>query len=173
MIGLILTLFTLSDLTEGDGHLKRKNMKDIVKELSVKYKEELIRIRRHLHAHPELSFQESETSAYISRILDEVQIPWSGGWAGHGIVVQLEGGKSGEGNVIALRADMDALPIQEENEVDYKSIHPGIMHACGHDVHTTCLIGALLILNAIKDQWSGMVKAIFQPGEEKLPGGAS
>ncbi|HMQ06968.1 MAG TPA: M20 family metallopeptidase [Saprospiraceae bacterium] len=148
-------------------------MKDIVKELSLKIKDKLIRIRRHLHAHPELSFQESETSAFIKKILDEAKIPWSGGWAGHGIVVQLEGGKTGDGNVIALRADMDALPIQEENSVDYKSIHPGVMHACGHDVHTTCLIGALLILHSIKDQWSGKVKAIFQPGEEKLPGGAS
>ena len=132
---------------------------------------ELIAIRRHLHAHPELSFQEEKTSAYISDILSRWGIEHRTHIAGYGITGLLDSGKPGK--TIALRADMDALPIKEKNEVSYRSVNEGIMHACGHDVHSTCLLGAIKILSENKSLWSGKVQFIFQPGEEKLPGGAS
>ncbi len=132
---------------------------------------ELIAIRRHLHAHPELSFQEEKTSAYISDILSRWGIEHRTHIAGYGITGLLDSGKPGK--TIALRADMDALPIKEKNEVSYRSVNEGVMHACGHDVHSTCLLGAIKILSENKSLWSGKVQFIFQPGEEKLPGGAS
>lgn len=131
---------------------------------------EIISIRRHLHAHPELSFKEEATSAYIQSLLSNFGIEFSKGWAGHGIVAHIQG-KSGR--IVALRADMDALPILEANEVPYKSKHEGVMHACGHDVHMAGLIGAILILERLKNQLPHSFRFIFQPGEEKLPGGAS
>jgi hippurate hydrolase len=130
-----------------------------------------IDIRHHLHAHPELSFEEFNTSAFIKNKLTEWDIPFEVK-ATTGVIGLIKG-KNPDKSVIALRADMDALPILEENEVSYKSTIPGIMHACGHDVHTTCLLGAAKILNEIKDEWEGTIKLIFQPGEEKNPGGAS
>ena len=132
----------------------------------------LIEIRRWLHQHPELSFQEEKTSAYVQERLREMGVDFSTGWAGHGIVGLISGELPGDG-VVALRADLDALPIQEANEVPYKSRHEGLMHACGHDVHTTGLLGAAAILQEIKSEFGGTIKLIFQPGEEKLPGGAS
>ena len=126
--------------------------------------------RRHLHANPELSFEERETSAYVQSALKEMDIPFKTGFAGHGIVAML--GKGG-GNVVALRGDMDALPIQEENDVEYKSKVDGVMHACGHDVHTSSVLGAARILKNLEDSWNGQVMLVFQPGEERLPGGAS
>ncbi len=129
-------------------------------------------IREHIHAHPELSFQEYETSAFICSILNEAGIPYTSGYVKTGIVGLIEG-RNPETKVIALRADMDALPIEEKNNVPYCSKNKGIMHACGHDVHTACLLGAALILNELKGEFSGTVKLIFQPGEEVLPGGAS
>ncbi|MDX1685371.1 MAG: M20 family metallopeptidase [Saprospiraceae bacterium] len=134
--------------------------------------ERFVSIRRHLHQNPELSFQEERTSAFIQEILKELGIPFTNGWAGHGIVAIIEGEKKG-GKVVGVRADMDALPIQERNEVEYASRNKGVMHACGHDVHTTSLLGAAMILNGSRDYFGGTVKLIFQPGEEKLPGGAS
>lgn len=134
-------------------------------------KDELITIRRHLHAHPELSYEEVQTSAFIQQQLQQLGIPYQV-LAQTGVVALIEGNNPSR-RIIALRADMDALPIQEENEVPYKSTNPGVMHACGHDVHTTCLLGAARILNELKDQWEGTVKLIFQPGEERNPGGAS
>ncbi|MCZ2100286.1 MAG: M20 family metallopeptidase [Chitinophagales bacterium] len=131
---------------------------------------EIISIRRHLHAHPELSFKEEATSAYIQNILSNFGIEFSKGWAGHGIVAHIQGKSD---RLIALRADMDALPILEANEVSYKSNHDGIMHACGHDVHMAGLIGAILILERLKSHLPHSFRFIFQPGEEKLPGGAS
>jgi amidohydrolase len=128
--------------------------------------------REYLHAHPELSFKEFNTSLYIQTILREKGIPFRTGIAGTGIVGELKGNDP-ESKVVLLRADMDALPIQEKNEVTYKSKHEGIMHACGHDVHSACLLGALSILAETKEKWKGTVKFIFQPGEEVLPGGAS
>ncbi len=131
----------------------------------------LIELRHHLHAHPELSFKEYETSRFIAGKLSEWNINYKI-IAETGVVALLEG-KNPLKRIVALRADMDALPILEENNVEYKSQNNGVMHACGHDVHTTCLLGAAKILNELKDEWEGSVKLIFQPGEEKNPGGAS
>jgi hippurate hydrolase len=139
--------------------------------LAQKYQEEFIGIRHHLHAHPELSYQEFETSKYVQSKLSEYRIPFEVK-ATTGVVGLIEG-KNPDSRIIALRADMDALPIAEENDVEYKSKNEGIMHACGHDVHTSCLLGASKILQELKDEWEGTVKLIFQPGEERNPGGAS
>lgn len=147
-------------------------LKDQIKNLSDAFFEEVREFRRHLHSHPELSFQEKETSKYISQLLTKEGIQHETNWADTGIVATIEG-KDPSSKSMALRADIDALPIEELNDVSYKSKHQGTMHACGHDVHTSSLLGTALILNDLKDQWSGTVKLIFQPGEEKLPGGAS
>lgn len=133
---------------------------------------DFIKIREHLHAHPELSFAEHNTAKYISEKLTAYGIEHQTGIAGTGIVGLIKG-KNPESRIIALRADMDALPITEENDVPYKSKNEGVMHACGHDVHSTCLLGAAKLLQETKDEWSGTIKLIFQPGEEKHPGGAS
>ncbi|HTR28490.1 MAG TPA: M20 family metallopeptidase [Puia sp.] len=127
--------------------------------------------RRHLHAHPELSFAEKETSAYIKARLDALGIPWNA-MADTGVVATLEGGHPSD-RTVALRADMDALPISELNAVDYVSRRPGVMHACGHDAHTASLLSTASILQSLKNQWAGTVRLIFQPAEEKLPGGAT
>lgn len=142
-----------------------------IKELAASYAPDIIAIRHHLHAHPELSYKEFETSAFVRRQLDAYGIPWKI-MADTGVVGIIEG-RNPSSRVIALRADMDALPIQEENQVPYRSVHTGVMHACGHDVHTSCLLGAARILAETKDKWEGTVKLIFQPGEERNPGGAS
>ncbi|HHS95598.1 MAG TPA: amidohydrolase [Phaeodactylibacter sp.] len=134
----------------------------------------VVAIRRHLHQHPELSFQEVKTGKFIAEKLTMLKIPHSTGWAQNGVVAIIQGEGSGYRNkIIALRADIDALPITEANDVPYKSKNEGIMHACGHDVHTASVLGAAMILNKIKKHFSGKVKIIFQPAEEKLPGGAS
>lgn len=133
---------------------------------------ELIRLRRHLHAWPELSFQEHQTARFIADTLQSLGIEHSAGWGGTGIVAVIRGQNPGS-RLIALRADMDALPITEANDVSYCSQNQGVMHACGHDVHTTCLLGAAHILQELRSQWEGTVRLIFQPGEELLPGGAS
>ena len=146
-------------------------LKEKIKELAEQYQQEFISVRRHLHSYPELSYQEFETSKYVQQKLTELNIPFEVK-ATTGIVGLIKG-KNPDSRVIALRADMDALQIQEENEVEYKSKNDGVMHACGHDVHTTCLLGASKILQQLKDEWEGTVKLIFQPGEEKNPGGAS
>ena len=131
---------------------------------------ELSAIRRHLHAHPELSFREHDTAAFVAEKLRELGLEPQV-VAGTGVVALVQGQPGGP--VVALRADMDALPIQELSEVAYKSTNPGVMHACGHDVHTTCLLGAARLLVARRGEFRGTVKLIFQPGEEVLPGGAS
>src|SRR5690606_17903106 len=146
-------------------------LKEKIKSLARKYAPEFIDTRHHLHAHPELSYQEFETSKYVQEKLTSFGIS-STVKAKTGIAGIIEG-KNPAKRVIALRADMDALPIQEQNDFPYKSQNPGVMHACGHDVHTSCLLGAAKILNETKDDWEGTVKLIFQPGEEKNPGGAS
>lgn len=133
---------------------------------------ELIAIRRHLHSHPELSMQEEATSAFIQLKLTEYGIPFTAGIAVHGIVGLIKG-RNPASKTIALRADMDALPITELNKVDYCSQNQGVMHACGHDVHMTSLLGAARILNEIKDHFEGTIKLVFQPSEERFPGGAS
>ena len=132
---------------------------------------QLISIRRHIHANPELSFSEKKTSMYLSSLLTDWDIPHAKGIAKNGIVGLIEG-KNPKLKVIALRADMDALAITEQNEVEYKSKNDGIMHACGHDVHMTCLLGAIKILSENKHSFEGTIKFIFQPAEENLPGGA-
>lgn len=129
-------------------------------------------IRHHLHAHPELSFKEYKTSAYVHEQLEAIGITDRKTVAGTGIVALIRG-RNADSRCVALRADMDALPIKEENEVPYKSQNEGVMHACGHDVHTTCLLGAARILQENRDNFEGTVKLLFQPGEEKDPGGAS
>ncbi len=148
------------------------NIKNKIKSLADKYQGEAIANRRHIHANPELSFQEIETGKYISEKLSEMKIPHEHGVADNGVVGLIEG-KNPSKKVVALRADIDALPIEEANDVPYKSTKPGIMHACGHDVHTASLLGAAKILNEIKSDFEGTVKLIFQPAEERLPGGAS
>lgn len=133
---------------------------------------EVIEIRRHLHKNPELSFQEFETSKYIQSKLSEFGIDFENGIAGTGIVGMISPSKPTD-KCIALRADIDALPIIEDNSHEYKSINEGIMHACGHDVHSSILLGALKFINENKEELNCQVKFLFQPGEEKLPGGAS
>jgi len=146
-------------------------LKDTILLLAQNYLPKFIDIRRHLHAHPELSYVEFKTSVFIQQKLTEWHIPFEV-MATTGVVGTIVGNNP-QSRVVALRGDMDALPIQEENEVAYASTNPGVMHACGHDVHTTCLLGAAKILNETKANWNGTVKLIFQPGEERNPGGAS
>lgn len=146
-------------------------MKEKIKLLAKNYAPAFTVMRQHLHAHPELSYQEFETSKFIQTKLKEFGIEFELK-ATTGVVGIIKG-KNPSKRIVALRADMDALPIQEENDIAYKSKFPGKMHACGHDVHTTCLLGAAKILNELKSEWEGTVKLIFQPGEEKNPGGAS
>lgn len=146
-------------------------MQATILQLAAQYAPEIIAWRRHLHAYPELSYQEFNTSAFVQQKLQEFGIPFSV-MAGTGVIGIIQG-KNPNGRVVALRADMDALPIQEENDVPYRSTIPGVMHACGHDVHTSCLLGAARILQSTREEWEGTVKLIFQPGEEKNPGGAS
>jgi hippurate hydrolase len=146
-------------------------MIDKIKNLAKQYAAEFIEIRHHLHANPELSYQEFETSKFIQNKLLEFGIP-NEVKATTGVVALIKG-KNPDSRVFAIRADIDALPIIEENDVPYKSTKKGVMHACGHDVHTTCLLGAAKILNELKSEWQGTIKLIFQPGEEKNPGGAS
>ena len=146
-------------------------MKEKILELSDLFFDEIVSIRRYMHMHHELSFQEFETSNYIKSILKSWDINFLDGYANTGILVNLEG-KEPSSRVIALRADFDALPILEENDVEYKSKNEGIMHACGHDAHTASMLGALKILHKTKDHWRGTIKFIFQPAEERLPGGA-
>jgi amidohydrolase len=141
-----------------------------IKKLSKENFTKVLEIRRHLHANPELSFKEVNTAKFVEAVLERLGIP-TVRIAKTGVVCTIYGKKSGK--VIALRADMDALPIEEKNDVPYKSKNVGVMHACGHDVHTSSLLGTAMILNALKDKWNGTVKLIFQPGEERLPGGAS
>lgn len=146
-------------------------LKEKIQSLAGQYADEFIAIRHHIHAHPELSYQEYETSAFIQDKLRIWGIPFEVK-AATGVIGLIEGKSPGK-RIVALRADIDALPITEANDVAYRSTRPGIMHACGHDVHTTCLLGAAKILNELKTEWEGTVKLIFQPGEEKNPGGAS
>ncbi len=147
------------------------DIKNRIKQLASDNFPEIISIRRHIHAHPELSFEEVETSAFICRTLDQWGIPYKKGIAGNGIVAVLEGKHTGR--TIAFRADIDALPINELNDLPFRSVNTGKMHACGHDVHTSSLLGAVRILRDLKDTWNGTIKFVFQPGEEKIPGGAS
>lgn len=147
-------------------------MKSRIKQIVADNAAELLDIRRHLHANPELSFKEYETSKFVTSYLDKWGISYKDGFVETGIVAHIEG-KNPSSRVIALRGDMDALPILEANDVPYKSKNEGVMHACGHDVHTACVMGVAKTLHSLRDEFEGTVKIIFQPGEERLPGGAS
>ncbi|HLT06862.1 MAG TPA: M20 family metallopeptidase [Cyclobacteriaceae bacterium] len=149
-----------------------KMLKDKIKSLAQQYKQQVIDFRRHLHANPELSFKEFETSTFVEAQLRSFGINQIEKKAGTGWVVLIEG-KNPQKKTIALRADMDALPIHEANNVPYKSENEGVMHACGHDVHTASLLGTARILHELKDEFEGTIKLLFQPGEELIPGGAS
>ncbi|MCC8425114.1 M20 family metallopeptidase [Mucilaginibacter sp. UR6-11] len=146
-------------------------IKQRIQQLSKDLFNEVVANRRHIHSHPELSFHEVETSAFVAKKLDELGIGWER-MADNGLVALITGEKPSD-KVVALRADMDALPITEANEVPYKSQNAGVMHACGHDVHTSSLLGTAKILTELKSEFGGTVKLIFQPAEERLPGGAS
>jgi amidohydrolase len=145
---------------------------ETVKTLSESFAGDIVGIRRHIHANPELSYQEHNTAGYVTSQLKSFGILAVEGIATTGVMAEVKGKNPGK-KMIALRADMDALPIHEANEVPYKSRNSGVMHACGHDVHTSSLLGTARILNEIKDQFEGTVRFLFQPGEEKNPGGAS
>ncbi len=149
-----------------------KKILDLIKERAVQLLPEIISIRRMLHEQPELSFQEFRTAAFVGEILGKYGIPFKSGIAGTGIVAEIQGVNPSR-QTLALRADMDALPIQEKNTTSYCSKNAGVMHACGHDAHTASLLGAAKILHEIRHEFEGTVRLIFQPGEEKLPGGAS
>jgi len=142
-----------------------------IKKFAEKITSQVVANRRHLHAQPELSFQEFETSAFVKKQLDGIGISWLP-MANTGVVGIIKGEKPSD-KVIALRADMDALPVTEANDVAYKSCNEGVMHACGHDVHTASLLGVAAILQSLRSKFGGTVKLVFQPAEEKLPGGAS
>ncbi|MDP9046860.1 MAG: M20 family metallopeptidase [Bacteroidota bacterium] len=146
-------------------------IKEQIQQLSKNIFNDVVGNRRHLHAHPELSFHETDTSAFIAGKLDFLGLKYQR-MADNGLVALIKGDKPSD-KVIALRADMDALPITEANDVPYKSQNNGVMHACGHDVHTSSLLGTAKILTELKSQFGGTIKLIFQPAEEKLPGGAS
>lgn len=137
--------------------------------LSDKYEEYVINIRRKIHQYPELSFNEYDTSELITTELEKLGFEVIKGIASTGVIATLQG--KGEGKVLLLRADIDALPIEEETEIEFKSINKGVMHACGHDVHTANLLGVAKILSDLKEEFKGTIKFMFQPGEEKGGGG--
>ena len=143
-----------------------------IKQIVAESSADLIQWREHIHAHPELSFKEYNTASFVAQRLNEMGISYTSDVAGTGLVALIKG-KNPSVKCIALRTDLDALPIQEENDIACKSTIDGIMHACGHDVHTTCLLGAAKVLNSLNEEFEGTIKLIFQPGEEVLPGGAS
>ncbi|WP_291906355.1 M20 family metallopeptidase [Chitinophaga sp. CB10] len=147
-------------------------LKEKIRELAASLHASTVSDRRRLHAHPELSYKEFETAAFIEERLAAIGLPYER-MANTGLVALLKGGKAASSAVVALRADIDALPIQELNEAPYKSQNPGVMHACGHDVHTSSLLATAEILTRLKDEFAGTVKFIFQPAEELIPGGAS
>lgn len=143
-----------------------------IKQLAQKHSKQIVDIRHHLHQNPELSFEEYNTQKYVLQQLNNMGITDVTPIANTGLVALIKGNNP-DSRTIALRGDMDALPIEEQNDVPYKSVNTGVMHACGHDVHTSCLLGAAQILNELKTEFEGTIKLVFQPGEEKLPGGAS
>jgi amidohydrolase len=152
--------------------MQNRNIHDKIKQLAELHFSEIVEIRRHLHRHPELSFGETETSLFIQEQLKLTGIPFKTGFVKTGIAGWIEGNNPA-GWVVALRADMDALPVHEKNDIPFKSENDGRMHACGHDLHMAALLGAARILQALRHDFEGKVMLIFQPAEEKLPGGAS
>jgi amidohydrolase len=149
-----------------------KSLKEEIQALAEKHFSDVLAMRRHIHMHPELSYQEVETSSFVAAQLQRMGLEVRAGIGGHGLTAFIRG-KNPDSRLIALRADMDALPIQEQNTTEYRSKRDGVMHACGHDVHTSSLLGAAIILHEIRDRFQGTVQLVFQPAEEVLPGGAS
>jgi amidohydrolase len=148
------------------------DIRQFILEESEKLYDQVRKHRHYLHSHPELSFEENATSEFLATSLEKMGLQVQRGWVRTGLSAEIQG-KNPAARLIVLRADMDALPIQEENETGYKSLNQGKMHACGHDVHMASLLGTAMILNQLKEQFEGTIMLIFQPGEEKLPGGAS
>lgn len=151
--------------------LENMSLESKIKALAKEYAGEIVANRRYLHTNPELSFQEFNTQKFVAEKLKELGIQPEP-IANTGLVATIEG-RNAENRVVGLRADMDALPIYEKNDVPYKSQNEGVMHACGHDVHTASLLGTAKILTQLKGEFDGTVKLVFQPAEEKAPGGAS
>lgn len=150
-----------------DNHLREK-----IKQLAEQHFKDIVAIRRHIHQHPELSFEESDTSLYIQEQLNFTGIPFKKGFVKTGIAGWING-RTEKGMTVALRADMDALPVTEKNDLPFRSVNEGRMHACGHDMHMAALVGASRILHSLRNEFDGKVLLIFQPAEEKLPGGAN
>lgn len=148
-----------------------QNLKELIREKVSQYHPETVDCYKYLHQHPELSFQEKQTSLYVEKYLKQWGIGYRNNIGGYGILAWVEGSNP-QSKTIALRADMDALPIVEQNEVTFRSANEGVMHACGHDTHTTSLLAVARIINELKDKFEGTVLFVFQPGEEKHPGGA-
>ncbi len=148
------------------------SVKEQIQTKAKAYFDDIVSMRRHLHSNPELSYVEFNTSDFIAQKLKEYDVPFEQGMVKTGVVALIKGNNPDK-KTICLRADIDALPIVEANDVPYKSTKEGVMHACGHDAHTSSMLGAARILNEIKNEFEGTIKIIFQPGEEKLPGGAS
>lgn len=149
-----------------------ETLKTAVQTLSDKVFDQVVQFRRHLHRHPELSMHEHATAAFIASKLTDWSIPFVAGIAGTGIVATING-RNPNSKLIALRADMDALPITEKNTVEYCSVKQGVMHACGHDAHMASLLGTAFILNRLSNRFEGSIRLLFQPSEETYPGGAS
>jgi len=143
-----------------------------IKQLAKEYASETVANRRYLHTNPELSFQEYNTAKFVAQKLKDIGLSPQEGIADTGVVAIIEG-RNPDSRIVGLRADMDALPIFEKNDVPYKSVNEGVMHACGHDAHTSSLLGTAKILHQLRDEFEGTVKLVFQPAEEKAPGGAS
>lgn len=149
------------------------DLSNTIKKIASEIFDDIVAKRRHLHKYPELSFKEYETSLYIKKSLDELKIPWRS-IVETGVIATIAGKNSSKSQkVVALRADMDALPIEEKTNFNFKSVNKGVMHACGHDMHVSSLLGVAKILKRLEETFSGSVLLIFQPGEENLPGGAS
>src|SRR5690606_16731163 len=143
-----------------------------VRQLTEQLFPEVVGHYRHLHSHPELSYREQETAAYITAFLQREGIPFRNGIGGYGIVAEVKGEKELLDDCIAFVADMDALPVQEENEVPYRSVNEGVMHACGHDAQAAALMGAVKMIHSLRRHFAGTLLFVFQPGEEQSPGGA-
>jgi amidohydrolase len=146
-------------------------MKPAFKGKSDAYRERILSLRRHLHRFPELSGEERDTSETVQEKLDDHGIPFTTGYARTGVLGVVEGGRPGK--TVALRADMDALPIREENDHPFVSKVDGVMHACGHDAHTAMLVGAGWLLDDVKEELPGRVLLVFQPAEEASPTGGA
>ena len=145
---------------------------ETIQKLSEQVFTEVVEHYHWLHRHPELSYREKLTSEYICHFLEVENIPYRKNIGGYGILAWVEGQKPGKGKILAFVADMDALPVQEQNEVEYKSENDGVMHACGHDVQSTAMMGAAKIVFSLRNEFSGTALFVFQPGEEQSPGGA-